>query len=57
MYEAGTGAMVAGGVIVLLGGWLGCCLIPCCLDECKDALHHCSHCGQLIGRKRFMFND
>jgi len=33
-----------------LGGWYGCCLIPCCVDEFKDTIHSCPNCEQLLGR-------
>ena len=35
---------VAGG-ICLIGCVFGCCLIPFCIDELKDAHHTCSVCG------------
>lgn len=32
--------------------WLGCCLIPCCIDECMDVHHSCPHCKAYLGRHR-----
>ena len=56
-HESGTGTVVCGLIIAVLGGWVGCCLIPCCVDDCMDAVHECPNCHALVGRKRFMFSD
>ncbi len=55
-YESGSGAYLSGGLIALVGLWMGCCLIPCMVDDCKDAVHNCSACGSSIGKKRFLFD-
>mmetsp|Transcript_107698 Transcript_107698/g.131416 ORF Transcript_107698/g.131416 Transcript_107698/m.131416 type:complete len:198 (-) Transcript_107698:140-733(-) len=34
---------------VLCGCWAGCCILPFFMDELKDAYHHCSKCGALVG--------
>lgn len=39
-------------LIFLCGGFLGCCAIPFCFDECKDADHHCTRCGTLLAVKK-----
>ncbi|XP_040150925.1 LITAF domain-containing protein isoform X1 [Anopheles arabiensis] len=45
-------AYVSGFLIALFGCWLGCCLIPCCIDECMDVHHTCPHCKAYLGRHR-----
>ena len=34
--------------------WLGCCLIPFCLDGCKDVIHCCPNCHARLGSFRRM---
>ncbi|THD28519.1 Lipopolysaccharide induced TNF alpha factor [Fasciola hepatica] len=45
----GTLTWVLCGVIALLGGILGCCVIPFCVNSCKDVVHTCPRCGTTIG--------
>nr|ALM25911.1 LPS-induced TNF-alpha factor [Sinohyriopsis schlegelii] len=49
-YETGTLTWVACFVIAVVGFWLGCCLIPFCIDACKDCVHQCPNCRQQLGR-------
>ncbi|XP_045212812.2 LITAF domain-containing protein-like isoform X7 [Mercenaria mercenaria] len=49
-YETGTLTWVACFVIAIVGCWLGCCLIPFCMDACKDVVHQCPNCHQQVGR-------
>ncbi|KAK3098325.1 hypothetical protein FSP39_018456 [Pinctada imbricata] len=49
-FESGTLTWVACLVLAFIGLWLGCCLIPFCLDGCKDVVHSCPNCRHTIGR-------
>ncbi|XP_060603756.1 lipopolysaccharide-induced tumor necrosis factor-alpha factor homolog isoform X8 [Ruditapes philippinarum] len=49
-YETGTLTWVACFVIAIVGCWIGCCLIPFCMDACKDVVHQCPNCHQQCGR-------
>jgi len=51
IYEAGTLTWVAAGGLALLGCIFGCCLIPFCIDGCKDVVHVCPQCHSLLGKK------
>ncbi|KAL7291483.1 hypothetical protein TKK_0014745 [Trichogramma kaykai] len=50
--EPGMIAYVTGFLIAILGCWAGCCLIPCCIDECMDIHHTCPNCKAYLGRHR-----
>jgi lipopolysaccharide-induced tumor necrosis factor-alpha factor len=54
VYETGTLTWVIAGILLLFGCWLGCCLIPFCVDQCKDVIHSCPQCHQVIGRHKRM---
>ncbi|XP_041367090.1 cell death-inducing p53-target protein 1 homolog [Gigantopelta aegis] len=49
-YEVGLLTWAAAGLICVFGFWLGCCLIPFCIDAAKDVSHTCPSCGQLCGK-------
>ncbi|MEE6512428.1 hypothetical protein FKM82_019415 [Ascaphus truei] len=38
--------------LAVLGCWLGCCLIPFCIDDIKDVNHFCPNCNQLIAKHK-----
>ncbi|XP_064635781.1 lipopolysaccharide-induced tumor necrosis factor-alpha factor homolog [Lineus longissimus] len=48
-YTNGLLTWVAIGGICLFGCWLGCCLIPLCIDACKDVEHRCPNCQIVVG--------
>eukprot|EP00088_Acartia_fossae_P034493 TRINITY_DN35402_c0_g1_i1.p1 TRINITY_DN35402_c0_g1~~TRINITY_DN35402_c0_g1_i1.p1 ORF type:complete len:136 (-),score=5.52 TRINITY_DN35402_c0_g1_i1:37-417(-) len=48
--DQGVLAWISAGVLCLAGCWLGCCLIPFCVDSFKDIKHFCPSCNALVGR-------
>ncbi|XP_063726337.1 lipopolysaccharide-induced tumor necrosis factor-alpha factor homolog [Symsagittifera roscoffensis] len=48
-YETGTLAWLLCLGLCCVGCDLGCCLIPFCVDQCKDAYHTCPNCNASIG--------
>lgn len=48
--ETGVIAWVMAGGLCLVGCWLGCCLIPLCVDSLKDVTHTCPNCQAFLGR-------
>jgi len=48
-----TWLMCAG--LCLIGCDAGCCLIPFCLDSCKDVIHECPNCNYQIGKRKLIW--
>ena len=48
----GTWAICCG--TAAFGCWLGCCLIPFCIDDLKDAVHQCGNCQRVVGERRLI---
>ncbi|KAL7641527.1 UNVERIFIED_CONTAM: hypothetical protein RMT77_007398 [Armadillidium vulgare] len=42
-------AYVSALVLFLVGCVCGCCLIPFCMDSCKNVEHRCAHCKKFVG--------
>ncbi|KAK7443009.1 hypothetical protein BaRGS_00040483 [Batillaria attramentaria] len=49
-YTVGLMTWAACGGIVFFGFWMGCCLIPFCINGCKDVIHTCPNCNREVGR-------
>ncbi|KAK7507192.1 hypothetical protein BaRGS_00001127 [Batillaria attramentaria] len=49
-YETGTFTWIICLILCLVGCDLGCCLIPFCVDGCKDVIHSCPNCRQQVAR-------
>lgn len=45
----GSLTYILSGCLCLLGFYLLCCLVPCCVRECKDIEHKCPNCGHRLG--------
>merc|ERR1712055_1028227 len=50
-YENGLMTWLACGGLVLIGCGLGCCFIPFCVNDMKDAVHTCPKCKRVIATK------
>jgi len=49
-YVAGSLTWLLCFIIVIFCGWLFClCLIPFCIDGCKDVIHSCPNCNRQLG--------
>lgn len=48
--ESGLFTYLACFSIALCGAFCGCCLIPFCIEECKDTVHYCQNCNLKLGR-------
>jgi len=53
-FKAGAGTWLSGTFIALTGCWMGCCLAPCLIEDCNDAVHVCPVCTKEVGRKVFL---
>lgn len=54
VFDPGCGTWLVCGALALVGCWMGCCLVPFCMDDCKDATHQCASCHRVVGEKRLI---
>ena len=50
-FDTGTGTWLFCGGACFIGCVAGCCLLPFCMDEFKDAVHYCPSCRMRVGMK------
>ncbi|XP_052823883.1 lipopolysaccharide-induced tumor necrosis factor-alpha factor homolog isoform X1 [Octopus bimaculoides] len=48
-YQTGALTWLVSGLLCLFGCWSGCCLIPFCIGDMQDVIHHCPNCNQVVG--------
>ncbi|XP_069132229.1 lipopolysaccharide-induced tumor necrosis factor-alpha factor homolog [Argopecten irradians] len=48
-YEAGALTWLSAGILCVFGCWLGCCLIPFCINDLSDVKHKCPNCNKMVG--------
>ncbi|XP_064595383.1 LITAF domain-containing protein-like [Liolophura sinensis] len=53
-YTTGTFTWIICLILCFVGCDLGCCLIPFCVNSCKDCVHKCPNCHQQLGIYRRM---
>lgn len=49
-YTVGTYTWLVCFILWLVGCGIGCCLIPFCMNDCKDVVHTCPNCKSAVGR-------
>ncbi|XP_029432092.1 lipopolysaccharide-induced tumor necrosis factor-alpha factor homolog [Rhinatrema bivittatum] len=53
-HSAGLLAWLICLILILFGCWLGCCLIPFCIESCLDVNHFCPNCNFLIHKHKHL---
>ncbi|KRX10946.1 hypothetical protein PPERSA_12070 [Pseudocohnilembus persalinus] len=53
--QNGNMTYLTAGILLLMACW-PCCLLPFCIDDCKDMQHMCPQCGNQVHKQEFMEN-
>lgn len=48
-YQTGALTWLVSGLLCLFGCWMGCCLLPFCIEDMQDVLHRCPNCNKNVG--------
>ncbi|XP_048049148.1 lipopolysaccharide-induced tumor necrosis factor-alpha factor homolog [Megalobrama amblycephala] len=48
-YTSGALVWLSCAGLAIFGCIYGCCLIPFCVDNLKDVIHHCPNCSSVLG--------
>ncbi|ESO06655.1 hypothetical protein HELRODRAFT_64675 [Helobdella robusta] len=51
-YKSGALTWIICVVLTLVGCFLGCCLIPFCINSTKDVVHTCPRCNIVVGQHK-----
>ena len=50
--EVGTGVIVSSALLCFV--FIPLFWIPCCIGTCKDKVHKCPKCGEVVGTYKFL---
>ncbi|CAE1300172.1 LITAF [Acanthosepion pharaonis] len=48
-YQTGALTWLVSGLLCLFGCWMGCYLLPFCIEDMQDVIHRCPSCNKTVG--------